>query len=85
MGKSQGSEAFAKYKKKFLTGANKVMDEKSAKKIWDNMCTFGAYAFNKSHAVAYATISFWCCWFKNKYRLEYAAACLQSTMSYKKL
>jgi hypothetical protein len=33
--------------------------------------------FNKSHAVAYALISYWCCWFKAHYPHEFAAATLQ--------
>jgi hypothetical protein len=32
--------------------------------------------FNKSHAVAYSLISYWCCWLKARYPVEFAAATL---------
>lgn len=34
------------------------IDEQSANKIFDEMAEFAKYAFNKSHAAAYAVISF---------------------------
>ena len=35
-------------------------------------------SFNKSHAVAYAMVSYWCCWFKAHYPIEFAAATLDA-------
>jgi DNA polymerase III alpha subunit len=37
------------------------------------MATFGRYAFNKPHAIAYCLWAFWCLWFKAHYREEYWA------------
>ena len=42
------------------------------------MLDFGSYAFNKSHAVAYGLISYYCCYLKAHYPLEFAAATLNS-------
>jgi len=79
MSKSFGDEYFSGYWDKFKNGAAKLgMDEETADKIWKNIMTFGSWAFNKSHAVSYALISYWCGWMKARYPLEYATACLNN-------
>lgn len=45
-------------------------------KVWDDLCAYGAWAFNKSHSVAYGIISYWCCWLKAHHPVEFAAATL---------
>lgn len=72
-----GTEALREFESKFLEGAvaNGVPPE-AAKEIWDQINTFGAWAFNKSHAVAYGYISYWCCWLKAHFPFEFAAATL---------
>ncbi len=78
MSKSLGEEFFNKYWLKFKAGAEENnIDEKEADRIWKSMVTFGSWAFNKSHAVSYAMISYWCGWLKTHYPLEFAAACLR--------
>lgn len=77
MSKSKGKEFFDGYWKKFKLGTDEHgIPEGQAKTIWDNLCTFGNWAFNKSHGVAYGLISYWCCVLKAHYPLEYARACL---------
>jgi DNA polymerase III alpha subunit len=44
--------------------------------VWDSLCAFGAWCFNKSHAVAYGLISYQCAYLKAHYPLEFAAATL---------
>lgn len=79
MSKSLGDEFFNQYWDKFKVGAaNNGVDEVTARKIWDNVCTFGSWAFNKSHAVSYALISYWCAWMKAHHPLEFAVAQLQN-------
>lgn len=39
-------------------------------------CAYGAWGFNKSHSVAYGMISYWCCWLKAHFPIEFAAATL---------
>lgn len=77
MGKSQGLEAMRRWQDKFVAGcvAND-MPQAQAETLWLGMCEFGAYAFNKSHSVAYAVISYWCAWLKARYPSEFAAATL---------
>ena len=40
------------------------IDEKTANKIYDEMIDFAKYAFNKSHAAAYAVVSYQTAWLK---------------------
>lgn len=56
------------------------IDEKTANLIYDEMESFASYAFNKSHAAAYATISYKTAWLKCFYPCEYMAALLSSVL-----
>ena len=79
MSKSLGVEFFDRYFQRFKVGAEKQgIKEKQAKNIWDKINTMGSWAFNRSHAVAYGTISYWCCVLKARYPLEFASACLRN-------
>lgn len=52
--------------------------EKEANIIFDEMMDFASYAFNKSHAAAYAVIAFQTAWLKHYYPIEFMAALLNS-------
>ena len=79
MSKSLGQEFFDKYWERFKVGAEENgVSEIDAKKIWDNINTMGSWAFNRSHAISYAMLSYWCCVLKSKFPLEFAAACLRN-------
>ena len=54
------------------------IDAKSANKIFDEMSEFAKYAFNKSHAAAYAVISYRTAFLKAYYKEELMAATLNS-------
>lgn len=54
------------------------IDEKSANKIFDEMAEFAKYAFNKSHAAAYAVVSYQTAYLKAYYKEEFMAATLNS-------
>ena len=54
------------------------IDEKSANKIFDEMAEFAKYAFNKSHAAAYAVVSYRTAYLKTYYPEEFMAATLNS-------
>ena len=54
------------------------IDEKSANKIFDEMAEFAKYAFNKSHAAAYAVVSYRTAYLKTYYPVEFMAATLNS-------
>ena len=79
--KSRGDEFFAQYKDKFIEGAIRLgnaKNEKEALIVWDAIASMGSYAFNKSHAVAYAMISYWCAYCKYNYPLNFLAANLNN-------
>ena len=54
------------------------IDEQSANKIFDEMAEFAKYAFNKSHAAAYAVVSYRTAYLKAYYPTEFMAAMLNS-------
>lgn len=56
------------------------IDEKTAISIFDEMMDFAKYAFNKSHAAAYAFVSYQTAWLKCHYPTEFYAATLTSVL-----
>ncbi len=54
------------------------IDQASSNKIFDEMMEFAKYAFNKSHAAAYAVIAYQTAWLKTYYPVEFMAAILNS-------
>lgn len=54
------------------------VDEKTAAAIFDEMMDFASYAFNKSHAAAYAVVAYQTAWLKCHYPVEFFAALLTS-------
>lgn len=80
MSKSLGEEFFNRYWDKFKIGAKEQgIPEHEARRVWEKICTFGSWAFNKSHAVSYGLLSYWCAVLKAHHPLEYAAACLRNS------
>jgi DNA-directed DNA polymerase III PolC len=85
IGKSQGDEALAEYKEPFVSGLEKAgLTHDQAEAFWQELKGFGSYGFNKSHALCYAVITYWTCWLKAHYPLEFTAASLTSTKSKEK-
>ena len=56
------------------------IDEETANKIYDEMIDFAKYAFNKSHAAAYAVVSYQTAWLKYYYPVEFMAALMTSVI-----
>lgn len=56
------------------------IDRRTAVAIYDEMESFASYAFNKSHATAYAKISFQTAWLKCHYPRQYMAALMSSVL-----
>ena len=54
--------------------------EKVANKIYDDMIDFAKYAFNKSHAAAYAVVSYQTAYLKYYYPVEFMAALMTSVI-----
>lgn len=56
------------------------IDEQIAIKIYNDMMDFAKYAFNKSHAAAYAVVSYQTAFLKYYYPVEYMAALMTSVI-----
>lgn len=56
------------------------IDEKTANKIYDEMIDFAKYAFNKSHAAAYAVVAYQTAFLKFYYPVEFMAALMTSVI-----
>ena len=54
------------------------MADENIIKLWDNIVKFASYSFNKSHAAAYALISYRTAYLKNHYPLEFYTALISS-------
>ena len=54
------------------------IDQKTAEKVFDQMTDFAQYAFNKSHACAYAAIAYQTAYLKVHYKREFMTALLNS-------
>lgn len=75
MGKKD-KEEMAKQREKFISGSfskNKI-DADTAGRIFDKIEKFASYGFNKSHAAAYAYLSYATAYFKAHYPKEWMAA-----------
>ncbi len=65
----------------FIKGAkNHGIDNETASALFDDMASFAKYAFNKSHAAAYAVISYRTAYLKVHYPCEYISALLTSVI-----
>ncbi len=65
----------------FICGcAQKGIDKKTAQQIFDELMAFANYAFNKSHAAAYAYIAYRTAYLKCHYPAQFLAALLKNLM-----
>ncbi|MCR4863463.1 MAG: DNA polymerase III subunit alpha [Ruminococcus sp.] len=65
----------------FVSGAeNNGVPEKTANEVFDEMVSFASYAFNKSHAAAYAYLAYQTAYLKCHFRGAYMAALMSSVM-----
>ena len=80
MGKKK-KEVMQEERTRFLKGATKQkISDKLAGEIFDQMETFAAYGFNKSHAASYALISYQTAYLKAHYPQEFMAALMSLEM-----
>ena len=70
------AEEMAKERPKFITGAAATHDVPAAKagEVFDLLEKFANYGFNKSHAAAYAVVSYQTAWLKANHPVEFMAA-----------
>lgn len=82
MGKKLASE-MAQQRAIFNAGAiERGVSEEVAGKVFDLMEKFANYGFNKSHAAAYALVSYHTAWLKTHYPAEFMAAVLSCEMAH---
>jgi DNA polymerase-3 subunit alpha len=75
--KSSGAETLGRQRKRFIEGSvARGFPRKLAQKLIDQITHFGSYSFNKSHATAYALISYRQMWLKVHYPHEFFWAAL---------
>lgn len=81
MGKKKVEE-MVKHRAIFEAGAaEKGIDKNTANEIFNYMEKFAGYGFNKSHAAAYALVSYQTAWLKCHYLAEYLAATMSSELT----
>ena len=83
-------DVMAKHRQIFLYGDEKMhidgalkrgVDEDVANAIFDEMENFAKYAFNKSHAAAYAVLAYETAYFKRYYNIEFIAAVINNRIT----
>lgn len=80
MSKKKGDVLKAE-RESFIEGAKKRgFKEETVSKLFDDMISFANYAFNKSHAAAYAVISYQTAYLKAHYPCEFMAALMTSVL-----
>ena len=77
IGKKKDAKEFDIFKDKFVSNAEKHIGIR-AKDLWHDFEAHAGYSFNKSHAVAYSTLSYWTAWLKYHYPIEFMFSLLKS-------
>jgi DNA polymerase-3 subunit alpha len=78
IGKKKDAKEFDQFKELFIRNATGPLGGAAAEKMWSDFEAHAGYSFNKSHAVAYSTVSFWTAWLKYYYPLEFIFALLKN-------
>ena len=78
IGKKKDAKEFDEFRDRFVTGASRYISPNSALDLWHDFEAHAGYSFNKSHAVAYSTLSYWTAWLKYYYPLEFMFALLKN-------
>jgi DNA polymerase-3 subunit alpha len=78
IGKKKDAKEFDVFKDRFVVGASKHVTPFKAESLWHDFEAHAGYSFNKSHAVAYSTLSYWTAWLKYYYPTEFMYALLKS-------
>jgi DNA polymerase-3 subunit alpha len=78
IGKKKDAKEFDQFKELFIRNATGPLGGTAAEKMWHDFEAHAGYSFNKSHAVAYSTLSYWTAWLKYYYPLEFMFALLKN-------
>ena len=78
IGKKKDAKEFNEFQDRFVSGASRYISPNDALELWHDFEAHAGYSFNKSHAVAYSTLSYWTAWLKYHYPLEFMFALLKN-------
>ena len=78
IGKKKDAKDFDEFKERFVEGASSFISPNQARDLWHDFEAHAGYSFNKSHAVAYSTLSYWTAWLKYHYPLEFMYSLLKN-------
>ena len=78
IGKKKDAREFDVFKERFVKGASQHVRPEVAEELWHDFEAHAGYSFNKSHAVAYSTLSYWTAWLKYHFPLEFMFALLKN-------
>jgi DNA polymerase-3 subunit alpha len=78
IGKKKDAKEFNEFQDRFVNGASKYISPNDALELWHDFEAHAGYSFNKSHAVAYSTLSYWTAWLKYHYPLEFMYSLLKN-------
>lgn len=78
IGKKKDAKEFDQFKDKFVSNASAYITPVMAKNLWHDFEAHAGYSFNKSHAVAYSTLSYWTAWLKYHYPIEFMFSLLNN-------
>jgi DNA polymerase-3 subunit alpha len=78
IGKKKDAREFDVFRDRFVDGASKFISPNQARDLWHDFEAHAGYSFNKSHAVAYSTLSYWTAWLKYYYPLEFMYSLLKN-------
>lgn len=85
IGKKKDASEFDVFRTKFVENASNIIPRPVAEKLWHDFEAHSGYSFNKSHAVAYSTLSYWTAWLKRHYTLEFFQALMTSSSNDRKV
>jgi DNA polymerase-3 subunit alpha len=78
IGKKKDAKEFDQFKNEFVKGASKHIRPEQAEELWHDFEAHAGYSFNKSHAVAYSTLSYWTAWLKYHFPIEFMYSLLKN-------
>jgi len=78
IGKKKDAREFDAYREQFVAGASRFLSPNAAEDLWTDFEAHAGYSFNKSHAVAYSTLSYWTAWLKHHYPIEFMYSLLKN-------
>ena len=78
IGKKKDAKEFDQFRDKFVKGASQYLSPNVAEELWTDFEAHAGYSFNKSHAVAYSTLSYWTAWLKKYYPIEFMYSILKN-------